>query len=180
MGIDSNSFIACMCEGGMEAAIVNVLLDNDMLCFSREQMLYRETLRRCGVRDFEKRYLRQEYNKKLTVVRVLDSRKEAFRLSKAYQKQVEEVITIITAPEIEILLIIAVGEYADYRKNASKMKPSEYCMQVLKMGNVKAQDFGYHFFQDPAKLLATIKKYDCFHCKEKGELSLSALLKNEI
>lgn len=179
MGIDSNSLIACMCEGGMENAIINILLDNDMLCFSREQLLYNQPFLRYSAKEFEKRYLRQEYAKKITILRVIDSKKEKFKLSKPYQKQVEDVITIITAPEVEILLIIAEEKHSDYTKYASKMKPSMYCTQILKMGNVKEQDFGYRYFVDPAKLLAAIKEYDRLHRKEKGELSLSALLKNK-
>ena len=36
------------------------------------------------------------------MIRILDSRREEFRLSKAYEQKVD-VVNVITAPEIEIL-----------------------------------------------------------------------------
>ena len=30
---------ACICEGSAEAAIIDILVDNDLLIFSREEML---------------------------------------------------------------------------------------------------------------------------------------------
>ena len=87
-------------------------------------------------------------------------------------------IDIITAPEIEILVIISEGKYQDFCKRSSKMKPSEYCKQFLKMKNVKKPEFIYKQFDDVEKLIAAIKEYDSLHHKKKDELSLSALLKN--
>ena len=36
VNIPSSSLIACICEGGPETAIMNILLDNDLLIFGRE------------------------------------------------------------------------------------------------------------------------------------------------
>lgn len=179
MEISSNTYIACMCEGGAEDAIINILLDNGLLCFTREQLLDEQLIRRCKARDFEKRYLRREYEKQITIVRVLDSKRERFQLKAAYEHQidVDNMIDIITAPEIEILIIIAEEKYQDFSKHSSSMKPSEYCKQVLKMKDVKKPGFIRDYFSDVEKLLGAIKEYDRFHRKEKGELSLSALLK---
>jgi len=41
---------------------------------------------------------------KISVIRILDSRRENFKLSKAYEHKVD-VINVITAPEIEMLII---------------------------------------------------------------------------
>lgn len=177
MDISSDTYIACMCEGGAENTIINILLDNDLLCFSREQLVDEQPIRRCKAKDFEKRYLRQAYDKKITIIRVLDSRGENFKLNPAYQKKVGQVIDIITAPEIEILIIIAEEKYQDFSKYSSSMKPSVYCKQCLKMKNVKKPDFIRKYFSDIEKLLNAIKEYDRLHRKEKGELSLYALLK---
>ena len=56
---------------------------------------------------FESRYLRKGFNDKVSVIRILDSRRENFRLGKAYQGKVD-VINVITAPEIEMLIILNV------------------------------------------------------------------------
>ena len=74
---------------------------------------------------FESRYLRKGFSGKITVYRILDSRREKFRLGKAYEHKVD-VINVVTAPEIEMLIILNENRYDDFKK--SGMKPSEYCM----------------------------------------------------
>lgn len=39
INIPSTSLIACICEGGAETAIMDILLDNNLLIFTREQIL---------------------------------------------------------------------------------------------------------------------------------------------
>lgn len=41
VNIPESSLIACICEGGAETAIMDILLNNDLLVFKREQ-LYRK------------------------------------------------------------------------------------------------------------------------------------------
>ena len=55
---------------------------------------------------FQKKYLRMSLEKKIVLFRVLDSRRENFRLGVAYRDKVS-VKNVITAPEIEILSIIS-------------------------------------------------------------------------
>lgn len=49
---------ACICEGAAEAAIMEVLLDNDLLIFQREEMLDEGVIRCRDGKTFETRYLR--------------------------------------------------------------------------------------------------------------------------
>ena len=104
---------------GPETAIMDILLDNDLLVFNREQMIEESVLPRMSVKKFERRYLRMAYDQKILILRVIDSRGEEFNLSKVYSCQVD-VINVITAPEIEMLII------------ASKKKYDEYCRSALK------------------------------------------------
>lgn len=180
MIISSDTYIACMCEGGAEDAIMNMLLDNDLLCFSREQLLHEQTIRRCKAKDFEQRYLGREYEKQITIIRVLDSRGENFNLRAAYKHQVNKVVDIITAPEVEMLVIIAEGKYKDFHsKRHQHKKPSDYCVEVLKMKRVKKPEFVCEYFSDVKKLLYAIKEYDSLRKKRDGELSLADLLKRK-
>ena len=39
-------YIACICEGGAEAAIMNMLLDQNKLIFSRDELLEGEILKK--------------------------------------------------------------------------------------------------------------------------------------
>ena len=90
---------ACICEGSAESAIIDILVDNNLLIFSREEMLDESVIRCRSAKRFEERYLRKGFDDQVSVIRILDSRREDFRLSKAYEHKVD-VINVITAPEI--------------------------------------------------------------------------------
>ena len=107
----------------MEQAIMEILLDNYRLIFEREQLLEEEILRCRSAKSFERDYLNKTTNEMITVYRILDSTNENFKLSGPYLKRVT-VVNIITAPEIEMLVIHAEGKYDDYSRK--RMKPSDY------------------------------------------------------
>lgn len=44
---------ACICEGSAENAIMDILLDNDLLIFTREEMLEEEVIRCRDGKRFE-------------------------------------------------------------------------------------------------------------------------------
>ena len=165
---------ACICEGAAEAAIIDILLDNDLLIFSKEELLEEKVLRVRDAKTFETRYLRKGFDDKISVIRVLDSRRENFKLSKAYQKKVD-VINIITAPEIEMLIILNEGKYDAYKR--SKKKPSDFCKEILRMSEVKSLEFVKDYFSNAETLLHAIKRYDEVRNKVKGEYALSDLIK---
>ncbi len=50
---------ACICEGSAENAIMDILLDNNLLIFSREEMLEEEVIRCREGKRFEEKYVRE-------------------------------------------------------------------------------------------------------------------------
>ena len=72
--------------------------------------------------NFEASYLRKNFKDKILIIRILDSRNENFKISKAYKHKIN-VINIITAPEIEMLIILNEGKYSEFKK--SNKKPSK-------------------------------------------------------
>ena len=48
---------ACICEGSAEEAIIDILVDNDLLIFNREEMLEERVIRCRSAKRFEERYL---------------------------------------------------------------------------------------------------------------------------
>lgn len=80
--IELGDYVACIVEGGAERAVIDILLDNDVLCFGRDQLLDGELIRTRSSREFEERYLRKGFNGSIAVLRVLDSRRERFTLRK--------------------------------------------------------------------------------------------------
>jgi hypothetical protein len=169
-----NGYIACICEGSAEKAIIELLLDNDKLSFNRTQLLDEEILPCRSAKDFEAKYLRKRFPEKITVLRVLDSRRENFKLSTLYKDKVK-VVNVITAPEIEVLIIINEKKYKDYEK--TKLKPSAYCKRYLKYKNVKHYSFVKSYFSNIDVLLSVISEYKRISKIQKNEYALWDLLK---
>ncbi|WP_121628249.1 hypothetical protein [Poseidonibacter antarcticus] len=169
-----DGYIACICEGNAEQAIMELLLDSNKLIFNNDQLLENEIIRCRAAKEFEKRYLRKGFSEKITVLRILDSRKENFNLSKAYVDKIS-VINIITAPEIEMFIICNEHKYSEWKK--SRMKPSEFCKIILKFSSVKRYDFVKDYFNDIDKLLESIHEYCRVSQIKKGENTLFDLLK---
>ena len=53
---------ACICEGSAEEAIIDILVDNDLLIFNREEMLEERVIRCGSAKRFEERYLRKGFD----------------------------------------------------------------------------------------------------------------------
>ena len=142
---------ACICEGAAENAIIDILLDHNLLIFTREEMLEEEVIRCRDGKHFEEKYLRKGFKYKV------------------------DVINVITAPEIEMLIIFNEDKYREFKKSGKK--PSDFCREDLKMTNVKSYRFVKNYFSDPAILLTSIKKYHAMSKIRKGEYTLLDLLK---
>lgn len=165
---------ACICEGAAESAIMDILLDYGLLIFSKEEMLEEEVIRCREGKKFEEKYLRKGFKDKISVIRILDSRRENFKISKAYANKVD-VINVVTAPEIEMLIIFNENKYKEFKKSGKK--PSSFCKEDLKMAEVKSYDFVKSYFSDPMVLVATIKKYHEMSKVPRGEYTLMDLLR---
>lgn len=165
---------ACICEGAAESAIIDILVDNDLLIFSRSEMLDESVIRCRNAKRFEERYLRKGFDDQISVVRILDSRREEFRLSKAYAHKID-VINVITAPEIEMLIIHNEGAYERFKRSGKK--PSDFCKTDLRMHEVKSYDFVKGYFRDPDTLVKAIKEYRRTANVPNGEYTLLELLK---
>lgn len=172
--MELSKYKACICEGSAENAIIDILLDHDLLIFSREEMVEEEVIRCREGRKFEEKYLRKGFQDKISVIRILDSRRENFRISKAYAGKVD-VINVVTAPEIEMLIIFNENKYKEFKKTGKK--PSSFCKEDLKMAEVKSYDFVKNYFDNPLVLVAAIKKYHEMSRVPKGEYTLLDLLR---
>lgn len=172
--MDISKYIACICEGTAEQVITEKLLDKQKLIFCRENLIEEEIIRCRSGKKFEEQYLRKGFTEKITVLRILDSRRENFKLGKAYADKVD-VINIITAPEIEMLVIFSENKYKEFK--SSKKKPSDFCIQDLGYGDVKSKKFVENYFNDVDILISAIKEYKRLSNIKKGEYTLADLLK---
>lgn len=167
---------ACICEGKAEETIINKLLNNNKLIFSREELLEEKVIKCRSAKKFEKIYLGKRFDKKIIVYRILDSKVENFNISKAYKDKIE-VVNVITSPEIEILVIINENKYDDYtNKYKSKTKASDYCKKILGFKNVKTKEFLDEYFNDVENLINCIN-INKKHSKSSGYKNLADILK---
>ena len=168
------SIIACICEGAAERAVIDLLLDDNALYFKRHQLLDDKIIRVRNAQRFEEQYLRKQFNDKITVIRILDSKNEKFKLSEAYKDKIE-IINIITSPEIEMLIIHNEGMFEEYKK--SRKKPSDYCKQDLEYRYVKNYEFVKDYFSDVDALVKAIRKHHKIYlAKDKKSNTLYDLL----
>lgn len=133
---------ACICEGAAENTIMDILLDEELLVFSREEML-EESVIRC-------------------------------RDGKKFEQKID-VINVITAPEIEMLIIFAENQYKEFKKSGKK--PSDFCKENLRMSDVKTYDYVFNYFSNSGILVEAIKEYHRTAKSPKGEYTLLDLLK---
>lgn len=153
------------CEGNAEEEILNILLENDFLQFKKDIMLDSSPTRIRQAKKIEEKYLQYSHDKEIIIIRILDSKRENFKLSKLYNNKV---FNIVTKPEIEILIIIAENKYEDYtNRYKHQFKPSEYLKNILKMKEVKSENFYKNYFKDPLKLIRAIIQFHrvCNDCE---------------
>ncbi|MCD8239675.1 MAG: hypothetical protein LUC92_10140 [Clostridiales bacterium] len=169
-----SNIIACICEGAAEQTIIEMLLENNLLIFTKEKLLDEKIIRVRKAENFEKIYLRKGFDEKITILRIIDSRREKFKLSKAYEYKVD-VINVITAPEIEMLIILNEGKYDAFKKGNTK--PSIFCKETLGFSDVKSSQFLKKYFRDTSYLIKAISEYHRKAKIHKEEYTLYDLLK---
>lgn len=155
--------VACICEGSAETAIMEILLENNMLIFTYRDVI--DTTRpllskrfRCA-KIFEKELLTKDFGgRQISVFYIHDSPNEAFKLSKKYQSLIKYK-SCVTRPEIEMLFIISMGKYAEYKKKYHKIKPSDYVKRILGVSNVKNYEFIKDHFKNLKLLLQALMYY---------------------
>lgn len=173
--MELTKYVACICEGGAERTIIDILINNNKLIFNYEDLLENELIRIRSGEDFQKKYLRKQFSEPITIIRILDSHNENFKISKLYEDKVK-VINIVTAPEIELLIIIKENKYKEYSKVKSTQKPSEFCKNVLGYKNVKKENFIREYFYNIDDLIDSIREYKRLSRTNKNEYTLADLL----
>jgi hypothetical protein len=71
--LTTDCYILCICEGLSELVTINMLLDNDMLVFKRDQLISGEPVKRESVTSIQDKYLNYSFEKPLYILRIIDS-----------------------------------------------------------------------------------------------------------
>ena len=149
-----DSYIACICEGASEVTVMDILLDRGLPLFGRNQLLGESVLSSKFFRDpelFCRKYLTMDYEgKRIVVLLVQDRKNTSYGIKRPYLEKVSEFVYVITAPEIEMLMIHSLGFYNDYKKQASKKKSSTYLAEKIKKRSsaIKSRTFIEEFYEE--------------------------------
>ena len=173
-----SDIVACICEGSAEMAIIELLLDGGMLGFEKSDLLEGKLFKRMKAKMFCDNHLNRNFGeRKVKIIRILDSMNEKFVTPFAYNKKVSTNECYYTRPEIEMLIIISEKKADDYNsKYKSDFMPSRYCKEILGIENVKAKSFVCEYFSDVHKLVDAIKEYRRIHKFKPNEKCLCDLL----
>ena len=171
-----------MCEGPNEREIINILLENDRLKFSEDDLL--------GLTPYHARQITSSaqvrtelniYPGQVCICRIGDSQNEKLKIPSDYKEKISSVQKYCTKPELEMLLIIAEGLYQDYEKVKSHTKPKDFAKQYIRCGRKKYDNstaFYRNYFGDNCDLLVwCIREYNRLKgAHKKEEFYLADLL----
>lgn len=159
-------YVICSCEGAAEEAIMDLLIDNGLLCFCREDLISGVCTRIRTGEHLARQFLGTEMEREIAILRILDREKEQIKLPKAYKMRGDvSIFDIVTKPEIEILHIIDANLYDDFKAPRNKgVKASAYCKGHLEMRNnvrdPKSKRFIVQRYADnPARLIEAIRRH---------------------
>lgn len=131
--------ILLMCEGQNEEAILNILLDNDLLTFTRDDLI---GLKVYTIRQLNHPTIKSElkhYGLPVKVYRVGDKQNDKLVIPNDLKRIVikNEIYKYCTKPEFEMLLILNECLEKEYEKVKSKMSPKSFAKKNIKMNGKK-------------------------------------------
>ena len=124
-----------MCEGPNELKIINILLENQKLKFSSDDLL--------GLVPYHARQIKSSaavkaalnlYPDEVHVLRIGDGQNEKLEIPSAYKDKITLVEKYCTKPELEMLLIISEDLAAEYEKVKSNTKPKTFAKANIRYG----------------------------------------------
>jgi len=174
-----------LCEGPNELEIVNILLENDLLKISVDDLLGLSAYhaRQIDTSTIVKTQLNMYPGNDVAVIRIGDKQNDKLRIPKDYGGKITGGVTkYCTLPELEVLLIISEGLYAEFQKVKQTTSPKDFAKNNIKM-NRKRYDNRSEFYRNyygrsPQKLKQAILDYKAKHkSHKKDEFYLADLLK---
>ena len=165
--------ILIMCEGPNELKVINLLLDNDKLKITRDDLL--------DMRPFHARQLTSPqlkpaldaYRGEIEIFRIGDKLSDTLRIPKEMTASIKKQRKFCTKPELEILLIISENKVSQFEKAKSKQKPKDFCKQNVSLNHKKYDNstnfYDEYFKSNIDKLVSAITEYHRTHGKHKAD-----------
>lgn len=173
-----------LCEGQNEEALLDILLDNDLLIISRDDLIGR---RPYPIRQLSNSVIKTElkhYGQPTIVYRIGDKQNDELIIPRELKSIIlkKQIYKYCTKPELEMLLIINEGLEKNYEKVKGQESPKSFVKKNIKF-NGKRYDQSCEFLKtyyggkNVNNLVTSIKKYKKYKKHEKDELYLADLLK---
>ncbi len=173
-----------MCEGANEKKVFDLLLENGSLKITGDDLI--------GLTSFHARQISSSgqvraelniYPDVVKVIRIGDKQSDSLRIPAEYRDKIISEEKYCTKPELEILLIIADGQMAEYDKTKSTVKPKSFAKKNIKCDKKKYDNstafYEEYFGNNIGLLVGSIREYQRLHGKahSKDEHCLAELLK---
>lgn len=170
-----------MTEGTCELAMMNVLLERELLMFKEEDLLFRQMFQARQIDEKLKEMISQlPISETLKIIRIGDKLTDKLEIPEDLTNRVASIETVCIRPEFEILHIIKENKLSSFIKVKTNFKASEYYMAINR-NYKKTYKCNYSYFSemDNSTLVNLFKDYDK---KRKGahnktQLSITALLR---
>ena len=172
-----------MCEGPNELEVIRMLLENDKMIFTEDDLL---NLVPYHARQIENNAAVKTalnlYPGEVVVIRVGDKLNDELKIPRAYKNKIRSVTKYCTKPELEMLLIISEKLDLKFEKVKSKMPPKVFSKENIIYNRIRYDNssaFYREYYGTRINLLVdTIKRYKQLKSKhQKDELYLADLLK---
>lgn len=178
--ISPENLVACICEGSTEKTIISILLEENALTFTEDQLLDEELLfgKFRDPETFTDHYLTMDYDGTKIVVLSIQDDTRSYNIKSPYSNKIKEVCLIVTKPEIEMLMIHSLNLYNDYQKLKSKKKPSLFLAEHLgeKSSVIKSEAYIRKFYKKHS-LVDAIQQHSKKAKRTKNHYFLVDLLK---
>lgn len=177
--------ILLMCEGQNEEVLLNLLLDANALCFTRDDLIGR---RPYHIRQLSNPTIKSElkhYGFPVKVYRVGDKQNDKLSIPKTLKNIVpkNEIYKYCTKPELEMLIILNEGLEKVYEKVKNSQSPKIFAKKNIKYNGKKYDQSSeflkiYYGGDNVKNLINNIKKYKTYKRQhDKDELYLADILK---
>ena len=159
--VSGKHYALCICEGRAEEDLINYLLEHDQLIFKRSDLIFGKITRIRAAKKIQEDFLSLDFEKPVFIFRIVDSKSEKFRLDSVFKERYsDKVFSILTRPEIEILIIIKNNDFGRYtKKHKTKLKPSEFCQHEYEFRRIKSAGKFINAFRNLDELIKSIENY---------------------
>jgi hypothetical protein len=184
-------------EGTAEKTILEILLANDYLSVTQEDLIEAVVPRFMKPQDLAERYLQRDFGEGIDLLVVLDSPTREQKVPRIYQNQVRQTQYFVTTPEIESVQLYANPEwitgYQRFRnrhhgESQTNVKPSAYfkaspAIGGLGLKGIKTDRFVRDLWErQPENLVTAILKVHTNTRKAdlRGRQTLATLLRADL